>query len=490
MNTPRFAAVLCVIAAAGAAGAAEPAGKARPRPPAPPVTQPAPEPPKAAAASAADLPGLDNQRLSITIYNGGEALVQDVRNLDLPAGRRRIELRDVSNQIQPASVSLTAADLSIVEQNFDFDLLTPSKLMEKAVGKQVQIVRTNPGNGQQITETATVLAANGGVVLKIGDRIEVLRDDGTPTRVIFDGVPENLRARPTLSVTVDSTRAGRRDATLTYLTRGLNWRADYVAVFDEKAGRLDLQGWITLINQTSTTFDNVKTELVAGSPQAAGVPNPGPIRGVVRGGAEANPNELGDTYFYPLKERTTIAANQQKQVGFIEAAQVPAQRVYQYRTSAFLTQTTPSHVDTVLQFSNSRAGGLAAPLPAGTVRSYMRDSDGALKLIGESNIGHTPQGSDLSLRTGEAFDITVLPTEVSQQTLDKKHVRHEMSYLVRNAKDQPVTVQLRQGSNLSSLKVLEESLKSQRVDASQVQWDVVIPAQGETRLTFKAEESF
>ena len=458
---------VCVLAAACAAGSAAAAEPARP-----PGTGP-------------DEAKLDNQRLAITIYNGGQALVQDVRSLDLPAGRQRIELREVSNQISPASVSLAAPDLAIVEQNFDFDLLTPAKLMEKAVGKQVQIVRTNPGNGQEITETATVLAANNGVVLKIGNRIEVLRDDGVPTRVIFDGVPQNLRARPTLSVTVDSTKAGRRDATLTYLTRGLDWRADYVAVFEEKASQLNFQGWITLINQTSTTFNDVRTDLVAGSPQL----NPGPIRGVVRGGAEANPQTVGDTYVYPLKERTTIAANQQKQVSFIEADKVAAQKAYQYRTDAFASQVNPGHASTVLRFSNSRAAGLATPLPAGTVRVYMRDADGALKLIGESNIDHTPQGSDLSLRTGEAFDVTVLPTALAEQTVDKKRARHEMSYLVRNAKAQPVTVQLRQSSPLANLKMLDESIKSRRIDASSVEWDVPVPAEGETRLTFTAEES-
>src|SRR6185503_11002186 len=249
----RWLCLLAAVSAAGVAGAAEP--------------------PKSPASSAEETRP-DNQRLAITIYNGGQALVQDVRSLDLPAGRQRIELKEVSNEIAPASVSLAAPDLAIVEQNFDFDLLTPSKLMEKAVGKQVQIVRTNPGNGQQVTETATVLAANEGVVLKIGDRIEILRDDGAPARVIFDGVPQNLRARPTLSVTVDSAKAGRRDATLTYLTRGLDWRADYVAVFDEKAGRLDFQGWITLINTTSTTFADVKADLVAGSPQFGGAGAP------------------------------------------------------------------------------------------------------------------------------------------------------------------------------------------------------------------------
>jgi hypothetical protein len=466
MNTRRFAAALCVIATAGTAGAAEPA---KPQ------------------VSAAEEAKPDNQRLAITIYNGGQALVQDVRSLNLPAGRQRIELKEVSNEIAPASVSLAAPDLAIVEQNFDFDLLTPSKLMEKAVGKQVQIVRTNPGNGQQVTETATVLAANEGVVLKIGDRIEVLRDDGTPTRVIFDGVPQNLRARPTLSVTVDSTKAGRRDATLTYLTGGLDWRADYVAVFDEKASRLDFQGWITLINQTSTTFADVKTDLVAGSPQLG---RPAPIRGVTRGGTEAatNVQQIGDTYLYPLKERTTIAANQQKQVGFIEAEKVAAQRVYQFRANGFSSSSSPEHVDSVLQFANSRAGGLAAPLPAGTVRIYQRDADGALKLIGESAIGHTPQGSELSLRTGEAFDVTVKPTLDARTPVDKKHWRYAMSYVVANAKAEPATVQLHQYAFPADLKVLTESIKSRRASASELVWDVPIPAQGETKLTFEVEE--
>jgi hypothetical protein len=464
---------LCLLAALSAAGVAEAAA-----------------PPQPQVAAGPDQPKPDNQRLAITIYNGGQALVQDVRTLDLPAGRQRIELKEVSNEIAPASVSLAAPDLAIVEQNFDFDLLTPSKLMEKAVGKQVQIVRTNPGNGQQVTETATVLAANEGVVLKIGDRIEVLRDDGTPTRVIFDGVPQNLRARPTLSVTVDSAKAGRRDATLTYLTGGLDWRADYVAVFDEKASRLDFQGWITLINQTSTTFTDVKTDLVAGSPQLGAAARPAPIRGVTRGGTEAatNVEQVGDSYLYPLKERTTIAANQQKQVGFVEAEKVAAQRVYQFRANGFTSSSNPQHVDSVLQFANSRAGGLASPLPAGTVRIYMRESEGALKLIGESGIGHTPQGSDLSLRLGEAFDVTVKPTLDARTPADKKHWRYAMSYVVANAKAEPVTVQLHQYAFPSDLKVLTESLKSRRASASELVWDVPVPAEGETKLTFEVEE--
>jgi len=190
--------------------------------------------------------------LAVTIYNNNLALVQDVRQVSLPAGRSRQEFPDVSAQIRPETVTLSGEGFGIVEQNFDYDLLSPSALMEKAVGQTVTLLRTNPATGAETRERAQVLAANGGVVLKIGDRIEVLRDDGLPVRVIFDAIPPNLRARPTLSVTVDAKAGGTRPLGLSYLTPGLGWKADYVTLFDEKAGKLDMQGWVTLTNNTAT----------------------------------------------------------------------------------------------------------------------------------------------------------------------------------------------------------------------------------------------
>src|ERR1700681_528804 len=215
----------------------------------------------------ADRPVLASDRaLSVTIYADDLALVQDRRDIDVKGGRQRIEFQDVSAQIRPETASLSASDISIVEQNFDFDLLTPAKLMEKAVGHEVTIVRVNPATGAETREQAQVLATNGGVVLKIGQRIEVLRDDGLPVRVIFDKVPENLRARPTLSITVIGGHAGTRSATLSYLTPGLGWRADYVALYNEADSKIDVQGWVTLTNSSGVTYDNAQTLLVAGSP--------------------------------------------------------------------------------------------------------------------------------------------------------------------------------------------------------------------------------
>src|SRR3954467_12404836 len=203
--------------------------------------------------------------VAVTIYNDNLALVQDRRQIAFPSGRVRQEFPDVSAQIRPETVTLAGEGFDILEQNFDFDLLSPQSLMQKAVGETITLVRINPANGQETRERATVLAVNGGVVLRIGDRIEVLRDDGLPVRVIFDRVPENLRARPTLSVTVQGERAGRRPVTLTYLTAGLGWSADYVALFDETNGRMDVQGWITLTNNSGTPYVNANTLLVAGA---------------------------------------------------------------------------------------------------------------------------------------------------------------------------------------------------------------------------------
>jgi hypothetical protein len=320
--------------------------------------------------------GAADRALSVTIYNDNLALVQDRRDIEVKDGRQRIEFQDVSAQIRPETVSLSAADISIVEQNFDFDLLTPAKLMEKAVGQEVTIVRVNPATGAETREQAQVLATNGGVVLKIGQRIEVLRDDGLPVRVIFDKVPDNLRARPTLSVSIIGTHAGTRRATLSYLTPGLGWKADYVALYNESDSKIDVQGWVTLTNSSGTTYDNAQTLLVAGSPsQLDGTGQPNNFRPPVRrqtlqqpGTESGNRERLGDYYLYPLAERTTIANLQTKQVSFLDVHGVPAEHGYEFRNHWLGTAETPLSAKSIYSFSTSAHAGLGDQLPAGTLR--------------------------------------------------------------------------------------------------------------------------
>jgi hypothetical protein len=422
--------------------------------------------------------------LAVTIYNNDLALVQDTRRLELPSGRTRQEFPGVSGRISPETVTLSGDGIGVVEQNFDFDLLSPSKLMEKAVGEEVTLIRTNPATGAEQRERAKVLAVNGGVVLQIGPRIEVLRDDGLPVRVVFDGVPENLRPRPTLSVTLDSARAGARPVTLSYLSRGMGWKADYVTLFDEAAGRIDVQGWVTLTNTTGTTFDNADTLLVAGD---VGDVNGGyrPARRTLgRAGTETPDREqLGDFYLYPLKERTTIANQQTKQVSFLDVAGAAAHRAYVFRNAWLGTLDQPASAATVLQFSSSRDQGLGDALPAGTVRVYQKDKRGKAQFVGENRIDHTPMGSDISLTTGEAFDVKVQPVVEKRERVSDTRWRTTMRYALTNARPQAVTVDLIQGGLWGDVRISAESEKSTRRSADEALWRVSVPANGKASVT-------
>ena len=436
--------------------------------------------------------------VAVTIYNNNLALVQDTRQLDIAAGRSRREVPDVSAQIRPETVTLTGAGIGIVEQNFDFDLLSPQALMQKAVGETITLVRTNPATGAETRERARVLAANAGVVLQIGERIEVLRDDGLPVRVIFDRVPENLRARPTLSVTVQSERGGLRPVTLTYLTPGLAWQADYVALFDEQAGLMDVQGWITLTNESGTEYRDADTLLVAGAVGQANqgyrgrpMPPPPPGRPIRDPGTEtADRERLGDFYLYPLPERTTIANRQTKQVSFLDVSDAPATRVYEFHNAWLGTAEQPQSANTVLRFSTGRDQGLGDALPAGTVRFYQRDLRGNPQFIGETAIGHTPMGSVLGLTTGQAFDVKVQPVVERRERINESRWRTTMRYALTNARPEPVTVVLIQSGLIGDTRIVEESLPSESRWAGDALWRVSVPANGEASVTATFDTRF
>src|SRR5688572_1000003 len=320
----------------------------------------------------------EDKQVSVTIYNKNLALVEHVRPVQFAAGRQKLEFPGVSAQILPETVSFAAASIELLEQNFDFDLLTPAKLMEKAVGGKVRLVRTNPATGAETSEVAEVLSTTGGTVMRIGNRIEVLREDSLPTRVVFDKVPENLRARPTLSVLVNSDQATQQDVRLTYLTRGISWDADYVAVFDEPRGALSMQGWITLLNRSGTTFANARARLVAGDLNVSDsadtweqMRQSAAQRSAGREGSTRP--QLADYYVYPIAQTTTIANNQTKQVSFLEAPEVHASKGYEVSFKSLSSSDDPVSAQVRIRFANSKSAGLGEPLPAGVVRVYARD---------------------------------------------------------------------------------------------------------------------
>jgi hypothetical protein len=476
----------------------------------------------AAGALAQSVPAPDSTSqgdVALTIYNGGITLVQDVRQINIASGISRVEFPDVSASIRPETLSFAAPNTTIIEQNFDYDLLTPTKLMDKAIGQTVTLLRTNPATGTEMRERATVLSTAGGVVIQIGDRIEVLRDDGLPVRVIFDRVPPNLRARPTLSVNLDSSRGGTRPVSLRYLTSGLGWNADYVALYNERGGTIDMQGWVTLTNNTGTTFHMADTVLVAGDPNGGGQRSFGQ-RGMTRAGTEASSRErLGDFYLYPISERTTVANAQTKQVSFLDVQGVAARKVYSINIGWQQNDEEPENVESRIAFSTSRDQGLGDALPAGTVRFYQRDSEGTPQFIGEKSIGHTPMGSDLSLVTGEAFDIMVQAEVEKRETITgaeweksaryrivkdgevvseitrerpKTYYRTTMRYTLTNAKAEPVNVELTQtGLNRSwwanDFRITAEDIKGEQLNADRRKFTIPVPAEGERviRVTYE-----
>ncbi|WP_084455481.1 DUF4139 domain-containing protein [Novosphingobium rosa] len=461
-------------------------------------------------------PGNAQGDLSLTIYNNDLALIQDVRSLNLPHGHVALDLPDVSARIRPETVTIAAANTSVIEQNFDYDLLSPQRLLDKSVGQDVSLVRTNPATGVETTEQAKVLANNGGTLVQIGNRIEVLGQTGG--RLVFPGLPEGLKAHPTLSVTLDSGASGTRPVTLSYLSQGFGWKADYVALFDEASGKLDVQGWVTLNNSTGTAFPHARVLLVAG--RVGGGDEPSPPRifrartgGLVKAGTQSSEREqLGDYYVYPIDGRTSVAGIQQKQIGFLDVKGAQAERAYVFTNGWQGSQDEAQSATTQLRFTSSREGGLGDALPAGTVRVYMRDARGQPQFIGEDNIGHTPMGSSVALGLGSAFDVKVQPVVEGRDhitgaewdrvasyriteggaprvvTVDRTatYWRTRMSYRLTNAKSVPVTVELAQDgldNGWHDTRVSAESVKGEQVNADRRLWRVTVPAHGEVKLT-------
>jgi hypothetical protein len=387
----------------------------------------------------------------------------------------------------------------------------------------VTIVRVNPASGVETREQARILSTNGGVVLQIGSRIEVLRDDGLPVRVIFEKVPENLRARPTLSVTVQSSRPGVRPARLTYLTPGLGWRSDYVALFDEAAGRLDMQGWITLTNSTGTAYTDADVVMVAGTPNRSGDDyryRSQEEREVVRsaGTESGGRSRLGEYYLYPLAGRTTIANAQTKQVSFLDVQGATASKAYEFRLDWLQTVEEQRSASTVIKFANSSKSGIGDQLPAGTVRVYVKDARGQPQFIGESRIPHTPMGSELALRTGEAFDVKVKSAVEKRERIRSEewelseryrvtdsrgktyvrtyqtnpiYYRTTMVYTLTNARPAPVVVDLVQAGldrgAYHDTRALNETVQGRQRSLDERLYSVTVPANGETvvRATFE-----
>ncbi len=446
--------------------------------------------------------GADKQTaIAVTIYNNDLALVRDSRTVTLTQGENDLAFIEVSAGIRPETALLTGrgTPLDIVEQNFDFDLLTPQKLLEKSVGQTIRVVRTNPETGADTTEDAIVLSvAEGQVVLKIGDRIEVT----PPGRLVYSAVPTNLRDRPTLVVKITSQQAGELPVDLSYLTRGLSWSADYVAELAPDEKTLNLNGWVTLTNMSGIAYNDAKLQLVAGDVNQYQPAPPMPMLqemaaadGMVR--QKMTSEAAFEYHLYSLDRPTTLKENQTKQVALLSAEAIPVEKQYVLTNVAQLGgnygakvgETQRVNAEVRMKIKNEEASHLGLPLPSGVVRVYKADSDGDAIFVGEDHIDHTPKNERIDLMLGRAFDVTARGKQVAYSSISDNVYENSYEIEVKNAKPEPVTVTLREFVP-GDWKMLEESVKHDKVDASTAEWQLQVPAEGSAKLTYKVRITF
>jgi hypothetical protein len=439
----------------------------------------------------------DQDEVSVTVYNSNLGLVKDVRNLTLPNGLTGLKFGAVAAQIMPQTVHIKSltdpSRLQVFEQNYEYDLLTPQKLLEKFVGKEIKILKDG------IEVPITILSTNQGIVYRLGGRIF----SGQPSNLIFPNIPENLISQPTLVWLLQSRLNGAQKLEATYLTRGISWKADYVAVLDSKDRSLDLNGWVTLDNQSGATYRNARLKLVAGDVNR--VLDEHRLRNAVaslealsRAPAPAAPfaeQSFFEYHLYSLQRPTTIKNQQTKQIALLSADSVPVtKRYFYYGAQQYLRQRhgvpiSNQKVGVYVDIANKKETRLGMPLPKGTLRVYKADGDGSLQFIGEDRIDHTPKDETLKIKMGDAFDIVAERKQTEWRKIGDHLYEVAFEISLRNHKEEPVTISVIEPM-LRDWEILHASHAYKKIEAHTAQFDIPIAKDGEAKLRYRARFRF
>ena len=434
------------------------------------------------------------QQVMITVYNQDFGLVREVRTMDLGRGPGEIEFRDVAGQIEPYTVSVRAMDgrrLRVLEQNYRYDLLSPEQLLRKYVGRTITVYRWNSTKGVEEPVQAEVLSVNQAPILRIGNEITY----GVSGRMAFPEIPENLIAKPTLVWLLDAAE-GRRTVEVSYLTKGMTWRADYVMVVNDADTRADLTGWVTLDNRSGASYQNAQLKLVAGDVQRVrdeiGRARSAPQAMRVLAEADQLMTEEGlfEYHLYTLQRPTGVLNNEQKQVTLLEASGIALQKrlvlagdPYRYRAQLG-DMASNEKVSVFLEFTNSESSQLGMPLPKGIVRVYKADRAGAQQFIGEDRIDHTPRDETLRIKMGEAFDVVADRRQMEWRVTGSCESQSLWEIELRNRKDEPVEVDVLEPI-AGDWTVLESSHAWQRVDARTFRFRVPVAVGDTTKISYR-----
>lgn len=451
----------------------------------------------AAGASAAepvsfpDSTASGRRAAAITIYGANFALVREIRELDLDrAATGTMRVLDVPARLDPRTVHVRPlsgpGELAVLEQSYRTGLLSPDKLLERYVGREVEIVEQAEDLTTRTTR-ATLLSLEGGPVYRIGDRVVI----GQTGKVLLPELPGDLVARPTLLWTLRAGRAGPHRVELSYLTEGMSWSADYVAVLEHDGRKADLTGWITVDNHCGAGYSDAALELVAGDVRRVGRPE---LPAVARAEAAAAPSLAEEPFFeyhaYGLDRPATLRDGDAVQLRLLEARSVPV-------TRRFLLVGSPSwhrakadglqrdqRPSVLLEMRNARESGLGVPLPRGVVRVYEKDGAGAERFVGEDRIGHTPQDEMLRVEVGSAFDLVAERVQTDYRSVSPRQSEASLRISIRNHKDEDVTVTVREPVG-GEFQVLESSHPWKKLDAGTLEFDVPVPRGRETALTYR-----
>ncbi len=440
----------------------------------------------------------DATSVDVTVYNGDLALVHDRRHVSFAGGPARIAWRDVAARMQPETALLSEParprDLSIVEQDFDYDVLGAGSILAKYVGHELTVTHAKAAPGRPARETARLLAVNdGNVVLQYADRIETSVDG----QISYPSLPRDLRDRPTLVLTVDTRSSGSHDLDLAYLTSGIAWHAEYAGVLAPGGKTMDLQGLVTLSNQSGATYRDAHLQLVAGNVNAP--PRFEQIRAMAAISAYPPPPTpapiVEENYFeyhlYTVKRPTTIEQNQTKQIELLSAHAVPIVETLEIRGDGGYYRNASSDlgdklpVQAYVTFAN-KGGDLGVPLPGGSVRLYENDGAGNSLFLGGDAVGHTPANQDVRLHVGASFDVTANKRQTDFTHVSSSEDVSSYSIVVSNAKKEPADVLVVEQLPCA-WSISEESARHQKTSSATATWHLHVPQGGSTKLDYRAD---
>jgi hypothetical protein len=436
----------------------------------------------------------DQRDMAVTIYNSNIGLVKDTRLIEFKPGIHELKFMDVAAKIDPTTVHIKSlingSSLNVLEQNYEYDLLNPQKLLEKYIGQKVQLATLNPETKKEEIVEATLLSTQGGNIFQIGDKIHI----GHYGRVLLSRIPENLIPQPTLVWMVENKLSKPQKVEASYLTSGINWKADYVAVLNKLDTITDLTGWVTIDNRSGATYQNALLKLVAGDINR--------VQGEMRmdytrpmaAAKEAIPQFKEESFFeyhlYTLDRRTTIKDNQTKQMTLLDANRVPIKKLFiftgspQYYYYQMNQGTNKQKIGVFLELENTKKNNLGMPLPKGTVRVYKEDRDGSLQFVGEDRIDHTPKDEKFKIKIGEAFDVVGERVQTDYKRLGRNLFEVAFEVSLRNHKNEDIKVLVEEPIP-GDWEMLSNTHPFEKLQAHLARFDVPVSKDKEVKVKYR-----